>query len=112
MDVTNAGASSSAACPALLCRAPPALSPPLGAAVFGSDQPRALGGGNPAAITGKQDEMGVGDPASAGGLDWVTHRSPFQPRPSCDSVGEGSSSLPAPLAWPQPAKEEGGLQRK
>jgi len=26
----------------------------------------------------------VGDPASAGGLDWVTHRGPFQPRPFCD----------------------------
>jgi len=28
----------------------------------------------------------LGDPASAGGLDWVTHRGPFQPRPFCDSV--------------------------
>ena len=28
----------------------------------------------------------VGDPASAGGLDWVTHRGPFQPLPFCDSV--------------------------
>jgi len=28
----------------------------------------------------------VGDPASAGGLDWVTHRGPFQPLPLCDSV--------------------------
>ena len=28
----------------------------------------------------------VGDPASAGGLDWVTHRGPFQPRTFCDSV--------------------------
>ena len=28
----------------------------------------------------------VGDPASAGVLDWVTHRGPFQPRPFCDSV--------------------------
>ena len=28
----------------------------------------------------------VGDPASAGGVDWVTHRGPFQPRPFCDSV--------------------------
>jgi len=28
----------------------------------------------------------VGDPALAGGLDWVTHRGPFRPRPSCDSV--------------------------
>ena len=28
----------------------------------------------------------LGDPASAGGLDRVTHRGPFQPRPLCDSV--------------------------
>ena len=28
----------------------------------------------------------LGDPALAGGLDWVTHRGPFQPRPFCDSV--------------------------
>jgi len=28
----------------------------------------------------------LGDPATAGGLDWVTHRSHFQPRPFCDSV--------------------------
>ena len=28
----------------------------------------------------------LGDPASAGGLDWVTHRGPFQPQPFCDSV--------------------------
>jgi len=28
----------------------------------------------------------VGDPASAGGLDYMTHRGPFQPRPFCDSV--------------------------
>jgi len=30
-------------------------------------------------------QSAVGDPASAGGLDWVTHRGPFQPRPFCDS---------------------------
>ena len=28
----------------------------------------------------------LGDPASAGGVDWVTHRGPFQPRTFCDSV--------------------------
>jgi len=28
----------------------------------------------------------VGDPASAGGLDWVTHRGPCQPWTVCDSV--------------------------
>jgi len=31
----------------------------------------------------------VGDPASAGGLDWVTHRGPFQPLLFCDSVTLG-----------------------
>jgi len=31
----------------------------------------------------------VGNPASAGGLDWVTHRGPFQPLPFCDSVEHG-----------------------
>ena len=28
----------------------------------------------------------LGDPASARGLDWVTHRGPFQLLPFCDSV--------------------------
>jgi len=28
----------------------------------------------------------VGDPASAGGLDCITHRGPFQHLPFCDSV--------------------------
>ena len=28
----------------------------------------------------------LGDPASTGGLDWVTHRGPFQPRTYCDTV--------------------------
>jgi len=28
----------------------------------------------------------VGDPASAGALDWMTHRGPFQSRTFCDSV--------------------------
>ena len=28
----------------------------------------------------------VGDPASAGGVDWTIPRGPFQPRTFCDSV--------------------------
>ena len=28
----------------------------------------------------------LGDPALARGLDWVTHRGPFQPQAFCDSV--------------------------
>ena len=29
----------------------------------------------------------LGDPAWAVGLDWVTHRGPFQPLPFCDPPG-------------------------
>ena len=31
-------------------------------------------------------EPAVGDPASTGGLEDMTHRGPFQPLPFCDSV--------------------------
>ena len=31
-------------------------------------------------------QLAVGDPASAGGVDWVTHRGPFQPLLFCVSV--------------------------
>jgi len=37
----------------------------------------------------------LGDPALAGGLDWVTHRGPFQPRPFCDSVKVFPARAPA-----------------
>jgi len=40
--------------------------------------------------------LAVGDPALAGGLDYMTHRVPFQPRTFCDSVTDApipSSSL-------------------
>ena len=35
----------------------------------------------------------LGDPASARGLDWVTHRGPFQPPPCCDSVNTQGMEL-------------------
>jgi len=54
---------------------------------------QAAQGGCGVSFSGIQDPPGqgpvqpaLGDPASAGGLDWVTHRGPFQPRPVCDSV--------------------------
>ena len=36
----------------------------------------------------------LGDPALAGGLDWVTRRGPFQPRPCCDSVTWSHTTQP------------------
>ena len=35
----------------------------------------------------------VGDPASAGELEWVTHRGPFQPLPLCDSMISSNEQL-------------------
>ena len=35
----------------------------------------------------------LGDPASAGGLDWMTHRGPFQPLPFCDNLGTDVPAL-------------------
>ena len=35
----------------------------------------------------------LGDPASTGRLDWVTHRGPFQPRPFCHSVNTEPQEL-------------------
>ena len=53
----------------------------------------AQGGGGVSFSGDTQDPAGcsavqpaVVDPAWAGGLDWVTHRGPFQPLPFCDSV--------------------------
>ena len=42
----------------------------------------------------------VGDPASAGGLEWMTHRGPFQPLLFCDHLHPG-------FARPQQPRSEG-----
>ena len=59
----------------------------------GALQQVAQGGGGVSFSGDIQDPPGrsavqpaVGDPASAGGLHWVTHRGLFQPQPFCDSV--------------------------
>ena len=44
----------------------------------------------------------VGDPASAGGLDWVTQRGPFQPRTFCDFVTSLGSKAHKPLQGRRP----------
>ena len=41
----------------------------------------------------------LGDPAWAGGLDWVTHRGPFQPLPFCDSVVVQESCIRTLNVW-------------
>ena len=65
---------------------------PPGTQVLALEQ-AAQGGGGVSFSGDVQDPPGqgplrraVGDPALAGGLDWVAHRGPFQPWPFCDSV--------------------------
>jgi len=38
----------------------------------------------------------LGDPASAGGLDWVIPRGPFQPQTFCDSFCDSTKSTTKP----------------
>jgi len=59
-------------------------------------------------FTGQRSEGGGEegwDPASAGGLDWVTHRGPRQPRPCWDSVTLWSAGL---AASPSAGGRDGG----
>ena len=48
----------------------------------------------------------VGDPAWAGGLDWMTHRGPCQPLPFCDSILH-----PCARFHPPARKEHGACTR-
>ena len=53
----------------------------------------------------------VGDPAWAGGLDWVTHRGPCQPRPFCDIITLSYNIL-QPSVRPGPYATDGKFSVK